>query len=268
MSDPKTPEPPILIPRAPAPPPPSWAKDPDGLLKSVKGSVKVGLTGGVASGKSTLDELLIAFGAKLIDYDILSREALQKDSEGYKDAVKLFGPKVVLKDGGELDRPLVAKLIYKDPKLKKALENIVHPYTWKRMLEELRKLSAPKEDSPSGEVPSPEGLPEKRETGKDSSKNTGETQVIVIDVPLLYEADLYTLFSPTALCFATPANQIKRLMARNLKLSERDAKKILKNQWPITEKLRLADYVINNDGDIKELIRQARKLYDRLTEFG
>jgi dephospho-CoA kinase len=244
MSDPKTPEPPKLIPRAPAPPPPSWAADPEGLLKSEKGSVKLGLTGGVASGKSTLDELLVAFGAELLDFDLFSREALQRDSEGHKDAAKLFGPRVVLKDSGELDRPLIAKLIYKDQKLKKALEDIVHPRTWRRMLEELKVIAQRKEDDP-----------------------LGKPKVIVIDVPLLYEADLYSLFHPTALCFATPANQIKRLLARNPKLSERDAKKILKNQIPITEKLRLADFVINNDGDIKELIGQARKLYDMLLNF-
>jgi dephospho-CoA kinase len=235
MNDKRFSKAPKLDKRAPDPPPPPWAVDKDNLLKSTKESIKLGLTGGIASGKSTLDELLVnSYGAQLIDFDIFAKEALLKDTEGYYKAIKLFGKKVVKKEDATLDRPLIASLIYKKPKLKKKLEDIVHPYTWKRMLEELSILK--------------------------------DQKLIVIDIPLLFEASLYTLFSPKVLCFATPTTQIERLLERNPNLNEQDAQKILQNQWAITQKIRLADYIINNNGQREDLIPQVKDLYDKLLE--
>ncbi|MDR3154758.1 MAG: dephospho-CoA kinase [Deltaproteobacteria bacterium] len=218
--------------RPPEPPPPPWASDPDGLLKSRPGSVRLALTGGVASGKSTVAELFRAFGAEVIDFDLLAREALAPGGECLPAAAALFGPRSVLKDG-TLDRAWVARRIFKDDKLREALEAEVHPYTWRRMLSELSSLR--------------------------------EAPVIVVDVPLLFEARLNTLFRPTVLCFASAATQLRRLRERNPDLSGREAKRVIRSQLPPAEKLRLADCVVSNDGPLRETIRQAKALWDRLS---
>jgi dephospho-CoA kinase len=218
--------------RPPRDPPPPWATDPEGLLRSRPGSLRLALTGGVASGKSTVSELLRAFGAEIIDFDLLSREALAPEGRAFEAAKALFGPKCLAKDG-TLDRAFVARRIFKDPRLRLALEAEVHPYTWERMLAELERLR----DRPA----------------------------VVADVPLLFEAGLESLFSPTVLCFASPAVQLRRLRDRNPALSAREARRMIGSQLPPAEKLRLADCVVSNDGAMRDTIRQTKALWDRLT---
>ncbi|MDR1081928.1 MAG: dephospho-CoA kinase [Deltaproteobacteria bacterium] len=199
------------------------------------GHVRMALTGGVASGKSTVAELLRAFGARIIDFDLLAREALEPGGASFEAAAAIFGPKSRGKDG-TLDRAFIARRIFRDPKLREALEAEIHPYTWKRMTEELRRLK----DAP----------------------------FVVADVPLLFEARLNTLFSPTVLCFASAQVQLKRLRDRSGDLSGRQAMRIIRSQMPPAEKLRLAECVISNDGPIRETIRQTRALWDRLNVPG
>jgi dephospho-CoA kinase len=163
--------------RPPEPPPPSWATDPEGLLECRPGSVRLALTGGIASGKSTVSELLKAFGGAVIDFDLLAREALAPDGACFDYAKELFGPKSLSKDG-TLDRAFIAKRIFKDRDLKDALESRIHPYTWERMLSDLKALK--------------------------------DTHVVAADIPLLFEARLHTLFRLTCLCFASPPTQIRR----------------------------------------------------------
>ncbi|MDR1041058.1 MAG: dephospho-CoA kinase [Deltaproteobacteria bacterium] len=217
--------------RPPEPPPPAWATDPEGLLVSSPGRVRLALTGGVASGKSTVSELLSVFGARIVDFDLLAREALAPDGPCFEAARLIFGPKSVGKDG-RLDRAFIAKRMFKDARLREALEARVHPYTWERMLSEL--------------------------------KACGDCPIIVADVPLLFEARLDPLFRPTVLCFATPATQLRRLLDRNPELSRRQALRVIRSQGAAADKLRLADAVINNDGPIRDTIRQTKALWDRL----
>jgi dephospho-CoA kinase len=227
-----TPKLPSLTPRSEPSPPPNWAVDPEGFLKSSPGRLRVAVTGGIASGKSTLCEFLVAFGAKLIDFDILAREALAPETQGYEACLKIFGPKAKLEGQKALDRKYIAKKIFASEELRKELELIIHPYTWMRMLDELSSL--------------------------------GEAPLVLIDIPLLFEVNLFSLFNPIILCYLSPKKQISRLMERD-GMGHKAAKSILSNQWPIREKLRLANYIINNDGSITHLILQAKKLYDRLT---
>jgi dephospho-CoA kinase len=189
----------------------------------------------VASGKSTVSELLRAFGAGIVDFDLLAREALEPGGASFEAARALFGPRCVDKEG-RLDRRYIAKRVFKDPGLRSALEDEIHPFTWRRMLEQLEAMR----DSP----------------------------VVAVDVPLLFEARLSPLFSPTVLCFASPPVQLKRLRDRNPDLSGREAMRIIRSQIPQAEKLRLADIVVNNDGSIRETIRQTKALWDRLTDPG
>ncbi|MDR2200420.1 MAG: dephospho-CoA kinase [Deltaproteobacteria bacterium] len=212
-------------------PPPPWALDPEGLLQSRPGKRIAALTGGIASGKSTALALFEAFGAKVVDFDLLAREALSPFTPTWERTLEIFGEKARLKNN-ELDRPYLAKKIFGDQKLRLALEAVVHPFTWRRMLEELR-----------GGDPPP---------------------LTIVDVPLLFEADLQSLFSPVILCHASPARQLQRLLFRSPGLSRGRALKILRSQLPPGEKLRRADLILNNDGSLRDLIFQTRDLHRRL----
>jgi dephospho-CoA kinase len=217
--------------RPPDAPPPSWATDPDGLLASAPGSVKAALTGGIATGKSMVAELLAAFGAGRVDFDELCRRAVAKDSEGLAEVAALLGGGVLTPDG-QLDRPKVARLVFKDPEARKALEGVIHPLAWRLMLSELAKLpTAP---------------------------------LVVVETPLLYEAALDSLFKPVLLCFARPETQKARLRARD-RLGWLAARRRLAAQTPIMEKLRRADIVIDNDGPPARLVRRVKGVWDLLT---
>jgi dephospho-CoA kinase len=128
-----------------------------------------------------------------------------------------------------LDRAKISKLIFKKPLLKKGLEDIVHPLVWEMMLNRLSELK----DSP----------------------------LVIIDVPLLFEAQLNSLFSPIILCFCPPDLQYKRLRDRDPQKGRWLSKRIIKSQMPISEKIRLSNFIINNNGSFSQLIRQTKEIW-------
>jgi dephospho-CoA kinase len=171
-------------------------------------------------------------GAARLDFDLFAREAVAPGGAAYGAAQEIFGPKCLLPDG-TLDRAYVGRLAFKDPALRRRLEEAVHPETWRLML---LRLSEPN--------PRP---------------------VTVIEIPLLFEARLDPLFDRVLLTFASPDNQLRRLMFRDPKLRKSQAKRMIASQMPILEKLRRAKMVINNDGPLSRAIYQAKDLWDRLT---
>jgi dephospho-CoA kinase len=188
----------------------------------------------MGTGKSTVAELLTAFGAELIDFDQLARQALLPESPGWSQTVELFGPKIVNADQ-TLDRAKIASVIFKKPLIRQALEDIVHPLAWDLMRQKLVSLK----DSP----------------------------LIIIDVPLLFEANLNSLFHPIIVSFAAFETQYQRLRARDPHRSRSLTKKMIRAQMPIAEKIRLADAIINNSGSLVQLIRQTKELWRRLTKM-
>jgi dephospho-CoA kinase len=189
----------------------------------------------VASGKSTIAALLAAFGAEKIDFDLLARKAVEPDTAGFQEVSALFGSKA-LKPDGTLDRALIAQKVFKDSALRLSLEAIIHPITWSLMLQELEAL--------------------------------GPKPLIIIEVPLLFEAALASLFSPVALSYASEETQLKRLLDRNPDLNRRKAKRILEAQMPMGEKLRRSNIVINNDAPLSAVIAQTKDLWNQLTTRG
>jgi dephospho-CoA kinase len=194
--------------------------------------VKVALTGGIASGKSTVAALLAAFGAVSIDFDVLARKAVEPGAKGFEEVCELFQNKVLRPDGS-LDRALIAQKVFKDSGLRLALEAIIHPIAWRLMLQELQDF--------------------------------GDEPLVVIEVPLLFEAALAGLFYPVALSYTSPETQLKRLLYRNPDLGSRKAKKILKAQWPMGEKLRRSNLIINNEDSLADLIRRTKEIWNQLT---
>ena len=188
----------------------------------------VGLTGGIATGKSTFAALLRARGAPVLDADLLAREAVAKGSPGLADVVAAFGPEV-LDAGGELDRKRMAARVFADPAAREALERIVHPRVRAAMAGEVARLAAA-------------GAP-----------------LAFYDVPLLYEAGREGDVDLVAVVWAPPEAQLERLAARD-GMGRAAAEARLTAQLPIDEKAARADAVIANDGPESALAAKADAL--------
>jgi dephospho-CoA kinase len=190
----------------------------------------VGLTGGIASGKSTFAAALRALGAPVLDADQLARAAVAKGSPGLAEVVAAFGPDVLGRDG-ELDRKRMAARVFSDPTARARLEAIVHPRVRSLFRDELARLAA-------------QGDP-----------------VAFYDVPLLYETGQQGQVDLAVVVWAPRELQVTvtRLAARD-GLSRADAEARLAAQLPIDAKAALADVVIVNDGEPGALVDKAARL--------
>ncbi|MCB0365143.1 MAG: dephospho-CoA kinase [Bdellovibrionaceae bacterium] len=191
----------------------------------------IGLTGGIGTGKSTVAQLLRARGCTVVDADQLARQAVAKNSEGFKQVVSLFGTQVLGPDGN-LDRSRLGKLVFGDSKRLAELEKIIHPIVRRLALDERDRLAA-------------QGLP-----------------VAFYDVPLLYEKGLETMFDQVVLVYAPESTQIERVMNRD-GFSLDEAKQRVASQLAIEEKRRRAQIVLDNSGARELLERQVAELLER-----
>lgn len=187
-------------------------------------SLTVGLTGGIASGKSTVSSLLIKKGYTVIDADIEARLAVEKGEEAYQEILRHFGERVLLKDGS-IDRAELGSIIFHNETERKALNSIVHPAVRKRMTALKERAISRKE------------------------------QLIILDIPLLFESKLQYMCDKTILVYADEDIQLQRLMQRN-QLSEKEAMARIQSQMPLKDKKALADAVIDNNGTIEETEKQ------------
>ncbi len=192
----------------------------------------IGLTGGIATGKSTVAEILRSLGAAVIDADVLAHEVTARGTPAIEAIAAGLGPEFVRPDGS-LDRPRLAERVFADRALLERLNAIVHPRVRDRMAERVRELAAA-------------GAP-----------------VIVLDVPLLLESRQAYDVDAVWLVYAPEPLQIERLMARNA-LSREQAELRVRAQMPIEEKRRLADVVIDNTQDRDALRAQVEALYRAL----
>lgn len=191
------------------------------------------LTGGIASGKTTVARMFGEQTAWVVDLDELSRLVVEPHKPAWQDIVACFG-KTILRQDGTLDRNRLGRIVFADPTKRKRLEQIVHP----RVLDEYRKQ-----------------LKEIREKS--------EQAIVIADVPLLMEIEMQCQFEKVIVVYLPPESQIKRLVQRD-GLSEQAALDRLKSQMPIDEKVGLADFVIDNRGSIEETRRQVEEVYQAL----
>ncbi len=188
----------------------------------------VGLTGGIASGKSTLAAMLRARGAPVVDADALAREAVRHGSPALARIAEAFGPEVLLPDGG-LDRRRLGALVFADPEERRRLEAITHPAVRELLAAELIRLEA-------------EGH-----------------SLAFYDVPLLFEVGLEGAVECTVVVWTPRAVQLARLVQRDgLTPSEAEAR--VAAQLPIDEKAARADVVVENDGPVEALAAKADRL--------
>lgn len=199
-----------------------------GQLGSVA-RVKVGLTGGLGSGKSTVAELLAARGAVIVDADAVAREVVRAGTQGFDAVVTRFGQEVVGSDG-ELDRAALARLVFTDPEALADLNAIVHP------------LVAARSDELAATAPL--------------------DAVVVHDIPLLVENRLADRFDVIVVVQADRGTRLARLAARGLSPAEAESR--MAAQATDKQRREVADEVLHNDGDHAALARAVDRLWARL----
>jgi dephospho-CoA kinase len=194
----------------------------------------IGLTGGIASGKSTVGKQLAKLGVVVIDADGLAREVVAKGSEGLREVVNAFSDEVLAADGG-LDREKLGAIVFRDPDARKRLNAIIHP--------RIGQLSAE----------------------RIAQAQSGPAPYVVYEAPLLVETGTYKGMAALIVVAAAAELQIRRVIARD-GLNEDAAKARLAAQLPVDAKVAVADYVIHNDDDRAALIEQSRKVHRAILE--
>jgi dephospho-CoA kinase len=195
--------------------------------------LNVGLTGGIACGKSTVARMLAEKGALLIDFDELARLVVEPALPVRDEIVRHFGQNVLLPDG-RIDRPKLGAIVFQDPGKRELLNSLVHPAVfdqWHSILAEIRQ--------------------------------SHPDAIVVSDIPLLIEAGLKEMVDLVLLVYLPPEGQIERLMARD-GYSREEAAQRLASQMPIGQKIPFADIVIRNDGSEEDTRTRVGEVWQEL----
>ena len=192
----------------------------------------IGLTGGIASGKSTVSNILIQKGYDLIDADIIAREVVKIGEPAYIKIIERFGSEILL-NNKKINRKMLGQIIFSSNEKREELNNIIHPFIFKSIKEKLNKLSR-------------------------------EGNIVFLDIPLLFEQfDLWKKydieFDEIILVYLNMEDQIVRLKKRD-NISEKEALSKIGSQISMDEKLKKASKTIDNSGDIQYLNEQIEKM--------
>jgi len=194
-------------------------------------TVRVGLTGGIASGKSTVSAILRELGAVVIDADELAREVVAKGTPGLAAVIDEFGPGLLTSDG-DLDRPAMGALVFGDETARRRLEAIVHPLVFERIVDL--------------EAHAPDGA------------------VVVHDIPLLAESGRADSFDAVIVVDAPAEVQVGR-MVRDRGWTADDALARIAAQATPEDRRAIATYVVDNTGTLEDLRHEVHKIYGELT---
>ena len=196
----------------------------------------IGLTGGIGSGKSTVSKFLADLGAVIVDADRMGHEALQPDTEVWREVVAAFG-RQILTPTGDINREKLGKIVFNSPELLTRLNQIMHPWMYdmvKVQLEEYRRQG--------------EG-------------------VVVLEAPLLLEADWTSLVDEVWVTIAPEDTVLRRLQER-VGLSREESLARIRSQLSSEERVKHADVVINTDCSLGEVKAKVKKLWDKLQHHG
>jgi dephospho-CoA kinase len=180
----------------------------------------VGLTGGIATGKSTVSAMLRALGCIIIDADVLAREVVEPGQPAYEKIVAAFGRGVVGPDGA-LDRKALGEVVFRDPERRRELEGYTHPEIRAQLMARLARLS-----------------------------EEGFTGLVVFDAAVMIESGNYKNMEKMVVVTADADAQVRRQRERDGATPEAAARRIA-SQMPLSEKVKFADYVIDNSGDLE-----------------
>ena len=198
--------------------------------------VIIGLTGGIGSGKSSVAEMFKDEGAYVIDFDYLARVVVEPDKTAWRDIVDYFGSEILCSDR-TLNRSKLAEIVFSDEKSRKVLEGFIHPRIF-----------------------------EQRDTLLKDVEKQDPNAIVIIDVPLLFELSLNKNFDKIILVHVSRDVQVERAKKRDALLKE-EVEKRLKAQINIERKKLLSDYIINNEGSLKNTKDQVRKVIQELKKL-
>lgn len=193
-------------------------------------TLRLGLTGGIASGKSTVSRIFAELGAIIIDSDVLAREVVAPGTEGLAEVVAAFGPEILTEDG-EMDRAKVGAIVFADPDKRKVLEQVIHPRVFLRALE--------------------------------IDQAAGEHDVVINDIPLLVETNQADRFDAVVVVDVPTELQVER-MVRDRGMTPEEASARIAAQASREQRLAVATYVIENTGTLEELHERVRQVWDQL----
>ena len=183
----------------------------------------LGITGGIATGKSSVVQHFIELGFPVVDADIIARHLLDQNEQAYNEVVKVFGSEI-LQENGEIDRQALGALVFNHPDKLKQLDELMAPFLQESILAAIKQASQ-------------------------------NQKLVIVDVPLMYEKGYDEWMDQVAVVYCTPNQQLKRLMQRN-QLTEKEAKQRMDSQLPIEMKKLLAEVVFDNSNDLTQTIQQ------------
>lgn len=204
-------------------------------MSSKRKTIIIGITGSFGTGKTTVAKMFKRLGAIALDADKMAHETYKKDTASYKKIIKAFGNRI-LDRSGEIDRAKVANLVFQNKRSLVKLCDIIHPVVVNKIKESIKRISKSKRAS-----------------------------LIVIDAPLLIEAGLRNIVDYLMVVKTSQFTQIKRA-TRKTGLSANDILRRIKNQMPLNKKVRMADYVIDNEGSKSETKKIVKKIWEELSE--
>lgn len=187
----------------------------------------IGLTGGIASGKTTVAELFKRKGAVVLDADVIAHRVIQRGSPVYRKVVRYFGTQILNSDG-TINRRLLGDIVFSHPERLKRLNSFIHPEVIKVIEREIKKYK--------------------------------KNKVIIIDAPLLIEAGLHQKVDRLVVVSCPRSVQLKRLLEEKA-LSVKEANLRIDSQMPLREKVKLADEVIDGAGSLKELRKKVNQIW-------
>ncbi|MCP4668533.1 MAG: dephospho-CoA kinase [Deltaproteobacteria bacterium] len=202
-------------------------------LRGKDNRLLLGVTGGIASGKTTVANMLQELGAPMIDFDVIARQVVEPGKPAWKEIIDYFG-KQVLQEDDTLDRKKLSHIVFQDLEKRKKLEGFTHPRIGEAFLKQVDEIAT-----------------------KDPEA------VIQVVVPLLLELNLQYQFHKLLVVYIPMELQVERLAERD-GISEEEAANMLKSQLPIDEKVGYADFVIHNDGSLEDTRRQVEDLWEEL----
>ncbi len=197
--------------------------------------IKLGITGGIGSGKSKAGEIFKKHGAIVLDSDKIVNDLLKKENEGYKRILNLFG-KNILNEKGEIDRKRLSSIIFSDFSKRKALEDLLHPLVIKR----------------------------REKIFSDIKVLLSKKDIVVAEAALIFEANTKKYFDYVVLVKAPKEIRIERLLKRGLNISEIEER--MRVQWEDEKKEKLADFVIDNSSTLQHLEDQIVKIIQKIKE--
>ncbi len=192
----------------------------------------IGLTGSLGSGKSTVARMFADLGAKVIDADKIAHQQMRLGAPCFRPILKMFGKDILT--SGKIDRKKVAAQVFRDPKKLRKLEKIIHPVVRKALLAKIKQY-----------------------------KRSKRNRVVVIDVPLLFEAKLNDCVDCSIVVKADQVTQIARA-GKFLGITKSEAERRIKAQMPLRQKIRLADMIIDNNATLKQTQKQVKQTWERL----